>query len=283
MLTEVNRLITLEEENIRKAIVSLQTSMQTASSNLDEYLIYDNEWANPDWLIESCFFKLLSIIESLGLTKLHEMLLSEYVVAKNEKEGFLAAGTTPEGEPYSLILSRLRRYLSAVVQFYPDEEPTKITKDLLQIIRDIHYTITDIAIFRTVPQSENDVHSRIEGILKCIFPDLKTKPPLMKAIKNFIPDTGIPSIETLLEYKFLSRPEDVGTIADQILADTRGYTSKEWNKFIYVIYETKRFRRENEWIQLLRQSGIPDSTTVVVLSGEPPTKGMKEIPVAKIV
>ncbi len=271
----------IKRENIQEAIASLKTSMQTAASNLDEYLIDQNEYANPDWIIESCFFKLLSIIESSGLAKLHEMLLSEYTMTKEAKEGFLAAGTTPEGEPYSLVLSKLRRYLTAIEQFYPSNEPTKITKDLLQIIRDIHYTITDKAIFKSVPKSENDVHVRIEGILKCIFPDLKNKPPLMKAIKNFIPDTGIPSIETLIEYKYLSRPQDVGPIADEILADTRGYTSKDWKKFIYVIYETKRFRRENEWIQLLRQSDIPENTTVVVLSGEPPIKSKKNRSVAK--
>ena len=50
-------------------------------------------------------------------------------------------------------------------QFYPTDEPTKITKDLLQIIRDIHYTITDKALFDDVPKNEKDVHIRIEGIL----------------------------------------------------------------------------------------------------------------------
>lgn len=54
-----------------------------------------------------------------------------------------------------------------------------------------------------------------------------------------------------------------------ILADTRGYTSKDWNRFLYVIYETNRFRTEKDWNQFLEQSGITKNTTVVVLSGEP--------------
>lgn len=265
----------IEEEKIREAVSSLKTSIQNAASSFDEY-IYGNEWANPGWAIDRCFIKLLAIFESLGFSKLYEMVLAEYSRIKETKEGFLASGNDPDGEPFSPIISTLRRFLSSIEQFYPSDEPTRITKDLLEIIRDIHYTITDKTLFKSIPQSEKDVHIRIEGILKCVFPDLKHKPALTKPIKNFEPDTGIPSIETLIEYKFLSSPDDVGTIADEILADTRGYNSKDWKSFIYVIYETERFKRENEWIQLLKQSGITENTTVVVLSGEPPEKDKKK-------
>lgn len=259
----------IDRKNIEEALKSLKTSLQQADRSFDDSLLYDDEWADPGWVIERCFMKLLAIVESIGLSKLHDMILAEYIKAKETKNGFLVANTTPEGEPFSSVVSRLRDYLSAIQQFYPDDEPTKITKDLLQIIRDIHYTITDKELFSQVPRDERDVHIRIEGILKCVFPDLKHKPALTKQIKNFEPDTGIPSIETLIEYKYLSKRKDIPIIADQILADTRGYVSKEWKFFLYVIYETNRFKPEKDWIELLRQSGVPENTTVVVLSGEP--------------
>ena len=83
-----------------------------------------------------------------------------------------------------------------------------------------------------------------------------------------MPDTGIPSIQTLIEYKFLGKKHDEKLLADQILADTRGYHSKDWNHFFYVIYETGRFCPEKKWNQLLRACDVPDSTTIIVLSGE---------------
>jgi len=263
----------IEVENIQQAVTHLRASLIKADSLFDEYAITGSEWDNPGWSIEKCFLQLLTIVESLGLTELHKMVVTEYENAKETEGGFLVNTGTPDGEPFSATLSRLRQFLSTIEQFYPSDEHTTITRDLLQIIRDIHYTITDKALFENVPQSERDVHIRIEGILKCVFPDLKHKPTLNKPIKNFEPDTAIPSIETLIEYKFLSRSDDVATIADQVLADTRGYTSKDWKRFIYVIYETNRFRREKEWVQLLRQSGVLENTTVVVLSGESPVRG----------
>jgi len=246
-------------------------------------MLGDDEWVNPGWQIEICFLQLLTVVEALGLTELHKIILSEYSTQKESEEGFLKAAGDPNGEPYSVVLSKIRQFTRAIEQFYRIEQPTIITKDVLQILRDIHYTITDKVLFVTVPKDEKDVHLRIEGILRCVFPDLKHKPTLTKAIKNFEPDTGIPSIETLIEYKFLSRVEDVPVIADQVLADTRGYTSKEWSRFVYVIYETNRFRPEKQWVQFLRQSGVSANTTVVVLSGEPSQKGSKKASKALVV
>jgi len=65
----------------------------------------------------------------------------------------------------------------------------------------------------------------------------------------------------------LASVEQVGPIADQLLADTRGYRSREWTSFVYVIYETERFKSEAQWRELLRQCGVESSAGVVVLSG----------------
>jgi len=269
--------------NIEQAITNLRSAVANADSRFED-MIYNpgDELNDAGWRIETCFLILLTIVEALGLSELHKMILSEYASIKGSKKGFVE-NEIVGGEPFSVCLSRIRQFLRVIEQFFPQKEPTMISKDVLQIIRDIHYTITDKALFANVPKDEKDVHIRIEGILKCVFPDLKHKPTLTKQIKNFEPDTGIPSIETLIEYKFLSRAEDVPVIADQVLADTRGYTSKDWKRFIYVIYETNRFKREKEWVQLLRQSGVPENTTVVVLSGEPPARSKKKKIATKIV
>jgi len=63
--------------------------------------------------------------------------------------------------------------------------------------------------------------------------------------------------------------------AEEILADTRGYTSNEWTNFIYVIYETKRIKPEGQWRQLLRDSGVDQNTEVIVISGEAPRRPAK--------
>lgn len=228
----------------------------------------DDDWHNPAWMIESCFLQLLALTEGLALPELRAMVNAEYQAIKSKK-GFTASDTDPDGEAYSPVLGRINCFVYALHKLYHQEPTRGVNKDLIRIVRDMQYVITNKDLFRVAPASENDVHVRIEGILKCVYPDLKRKPVLTKQIKNFEPDTGISSLRTLIEYKFLSKAEDAAIIADQLLADTRGYQSREWSNFLYVIYETHRFRTEKDWNQLLQESGVSPATTAVVLSGEP--------------
>ena len=174
--------------NIQVAIQNLNGKIKEAYNNFDKWVITGDDYIEPSWLIEVCFLQLLAIAEALGLEELRKMIYKEYSEVKNSKKGFLDAEHTPDGELYSTVLSRIQRFLHALESFFPTEDHTKVTKDLLQIIRDIHYVITDKDLFRTTPSNENDVHLRIEGILKCVFPDLKHKPNLTKQIKNFEPE-----------------------------------------------------------------------------------------------
>lgn len=262
---------------IKQALQNLDERISKAYRSLDDWIgSGEEEWLDPSWLVESCFLQLLSIAEAFGLPEFRKMIESEYLEVKRSDGGFSAWKTGgPDDRPYLVVLGRIRCYAYALGGMFPKEESTTVTKDVLQIVRDIHYVITDKAVFRTTPANETDVHLRIEGILKCVFPDLRRKPTLTKQIKNFVPDTGIPSVQTLVEYKFLATKQDVSRIADEILADTRGYTSRDWTRFLYVIYETHRFRTENQWNQLLRESDVPENTVVVVLSGEPPKRKNK--------
>jgi hypothetical protein len=266
--------------DIQIAIQNLKTQIGEASSQFQNWLMSSDEWYDPSWLIESCFLQLLLVTETLSFTEFRKMIHEEYIIVKKSKNGFNESEVDPDGDHYSVVITRLQCYLNALENLFPDVKQTTVTKDLLQIIRDIHYVITDTAVFQNTPANENDVHIRIEAVLKCIFPDLKHKPVLTKQIKNFIPDTGIPSLQTLVEYKYLARSTDVGLIADQLLTDTRGYTSRDWTRFLYVIYETNRFRREKDWITFLREAGVPENTSVVVLGGEPATR-RKRIPKKK--
>jgi hypothetical protein len=229
---------------------------------------YDPEYVDVAYSVEIAFLKLLVACEALGLDSLKNLVLRDIEEAKASKGGFGKTSRGPE-EPYLQWMGRFSQFTRAIETLGGPEQGRSVTKDLTEILRASIYSITDLRVFGKVPTSEDEVHRRIEGVLKCIFPDLKHKPTLSKQIKNFEPDTGLPSLRTLIEYKFISRPDQVAQIAEQILADTRGYDSKDWSSFVYVIYEARRLRPEPEWIQLLRECGVPKTTTVIVLTGEP--------------
>lgn len=236
-----------------------------------------DRWA-AGWHLEIAYTHLLTLVEAQELPHLRADIARDFEAARAEGLSTVAGG--PYGEPELKWAEAPQRYVAALQAVYVNEPLRTVTKGLEAILRAAIYPLNDTDLFDAPPCNEGEVHKRLEAILRCVFPDLLRKPRLPKPIKHFEPDTGIPSIHTLIEYKFLSSHNQVASIADELLADTRGYSSKDWTSFVYVIYETSRIRPESEWRQLLRACEIDSRTTVVVLAGEgkQDRSGMKRSP-----
>lgn len=237
---------------------------------------YGNSLEIAAHYIDKSFIELLVLIDSLKLEKTYTEFKELYEKAKNHKGG-LSRGEMGEDEPYPFWPGEIRKYLNAIANITNTEIGSDyVSPNLIEIIRHSIYSISDNKIYSSPPCDERELHNRIESILKCVFPDLLNEPTVAKQIKNFRPDTGIPSIKTFIEYKYISSIAESKLVADQILADTRGYKSKEWKKILFVIYETKRIKHEKDWRQLIRECDTADNTDIIVLSGEPKPKKKKK-------
>ena len=100
------------------------------------------------------------------------------------------------------------------------------------------------------------------------FPGLKERAVAHEVYQNFQSDAGIPSTNTLLEYKFVTSKPEAKRVVDEILADASGYRSPQWRNLLYVIYETHRVNSEEEWTALLRDCELGSNYQVVVLHGD---------------
>lgn len=215
--------------------------------------------------VERAFVQTIVLLEWLNMPG----TLSEVQRLKQQAEKDYAE-TRIVRDLYLVWVEKLRNYLDALERMHGQSDTPTVTKDLVEILRATQYSITDCKCFPHPPAREEDVRIRIDAVLRCVFPDLVSKPRIAKSIKNFEPDTGLLGYRTLIEYKYIENDADAKRVADEVLADTRGYCTPEWERFVYVIYETKRIKQEKQWMTLLRQSGVPDTTSVVVISGEKP-------------
>ena len=262
----------LTTAQLAAALDAISEDIEKADSAFEGHLYTDDSWSlgSSEWRIHLAFSKLLVLCEVLHLPKLYDDIAQTLKLAEAD---WSASVKDPEGDLHLKWGGPARRYHQTLQSIFLTESSQTVTKDLEAIVRDSLYVITDKRIYGSAPKSEDDVHLRLEGILRCVFPDLLRKPSLSKPIKNFVPDTGIPSIKTIIEYKFVSDRTQVSAIADEILADTRGYTAEKWKAFLYVIYETERFRPEAEWRQLLRECGNAENVSAIVLSGASVRRG----------
>jgi hypothetical protein len=251
------------------ALDSIAEALENAEAAFSQFVEQNDVYGkgSAEWYLELAFQQLLVVAEALDLPLLRAAIDHDLQQARTEK--LLAGEADPDGNPNLKWAVPARRSLAALRATFGVDPARTVTRDLEAILRAATYSITDPRVHAAPPADESTLHHRLENLLRCVFPDLLHKPRLSKPIKNFEPDSGIPSIQTLLEYKYLSAVEQVGTIADELLADTRGYTARDWSTFIYLIYETHRFKPESEWRQLLRDCGVDARTSVVVISGEP--------------
>jgi hypothetical protein len=262
--------------NISAAVAAIENSLREASNSFMDacYSLVDSSERRDydvlvEYYVERAFVELLVLLEHLGLKETYNQVNALYDEAKAQSFDESAMG--PD-EPYLVWNEKIRIYLGAVSTAYGLGEGSKSdVRDLKAIIRRAVYAICDTGIFPCVPGKEAHVHDRIEAILKCHYADLKRKPPLAKPIKHFEPDTGIPSIKTLIEYKFVATKADAKRVADEILADSSGYRSPPWKNFLFVIYETSRVMSEDDWTALLRECNLGPNYDAIVLSGDSST------------
>lgn len=251
---------TLELNDISKILASIRQSISDANTAFDR-------GTDIDWRVETAFVKMRIFLEAAGFV---EALKGVQRMEEEAKKNWSANEFVDEvGEHFLVWPGKLFQYVRAIETVLGTSGATTVSKDVVEILRATQYSITDTNCFPSLPINENDVHTRIEAVLRCVFPDLLHKPPISKQIKCFQPDTGLPNVGTLIEYKFMANHGDEKKIADEILADSRGYLSGDWKAYIYVIYETKRIKPESQWKQLLRECGVKQAE-VVVISGEQP-------------
>ena len=250
---------------------SIEEILSSIRDSISEAYSAFHAGGDTAWRIQNAFIRMRILLEAAGLPEALRAVQEMEASARNKWDA-----TEPDdeagGEPFLLWGGKLYQYLNALEAAFGQPKAPTVTKDVVQILKATQYSITDRNCFQSPPSNESEVHARIEAVLRCIFPDLLHKPPIAKQIKNFQPDTGLPSIGTLIEYKFMADPGEEKRIADEVLADTRGYLSKDWKNYIYVIYETKRIKPESQWRQLLRESGVKPSTEIIVISGEEPAR-----------
>jgi hypothetical protein len=249
--------------SINEVLSQIRETLSRADREMDDE-------GDVRWLVERAFAQTRLLLEAAGLPEaLKALQRTEGVARKNYAETKVSVEI---GERYLVWAAHLFKYLSAMEILFGEPKAGTVTKDVTQILRETQYSITDRNCFPQSPTNETDVHVRIEAVLRCVFPDLIHKPRITKQIKHYEPDTGLPSIRTLIEYKFISSIDDAKRVSEEVLADTRGYVSKEWDRFIYVIYETRRIKPEKQWDQMLRMSGVSRNTSIIVINGEEPAR-----------
>lgn len=124
------------------------------------------------------------------------------------------------------------------------------------------------------PENESDVKRHLLKYLGAMFDDAINEPSVAKAGITFRADTGIRSIKSAIEYKYVANQNGLVAVRDGILADVKNYENHEvWKHFFAVIYLTGAYLSEEaraEW-----EAQLPENWKLITVVGKNSTKKTK--------
>ncbi len=102
------------------------------------------------WLIQSAFVRMRILLEALGLM---EALKDVQEIEVAAKDNFAATEFSDEmGEEFLVWGGRLYQYIAALESALGEPKASIVTKDVIQILRGIQYSITDKNCFSSPPR-----------------------------------------------------------------------------------------------------------------------------------
>ncbi|MDO9288660.1 MAG: hypothetical protein Q7T83_07705, partial [Thermodesulfovibrionales bacterium] len=151
-------------------------------------------------------------------------------------------------------------YMSA----YVDEPMLRVTDTFWEVIASVrnlasanvsqNYYTKDVRIkniLEAIPNSshlinysiknEPDIDKFAESLLLPLYPDLNSTPSLTLADSYRQPDSAIPSINTLIEYKIITTKEARSKVIDEMQADIRNYYQLPWDHLVFGIGQSEPF------------------------------------------
>jgi hypothetical protein len=219
-----------------KELDKIQNAIINANEEFEKFFLEEN--AYEELVISYCqeaYLSLLTFVDKNNLSGLHNYLNKEW---KKYEKDLIASTYSDVAEmtflrvTYNLLYPV---YISLCNIYEKHEEFDDIEQNdsfsLSNMLEYLPHTATKI--YYSV-QDESSMDALIEAFLIPIYPDLNSNPSLSLPEGHRQPDSAIPSLNLLLEYKFLKSKNEIGKIIDEIQADIRNYAHSDW-KYLYII------------------------------------------------
>lgn len=214
--------------------------------NIQNAIIHANdEWENSfyynsggeDFVKSYCqqaYLSLLTFADKNNLIGLRDYLIKEW--KKYEKDLLDTIYSESADSPFLKVTSELLYPVLVSLGDIYEQKDFEINTDtdsfsISRMIELLPHTATKLE-YQVLEESSLD--DLVEAFLTPIYPDLNSNPALTLPEGYRQPDSAIPSLDLLLEYKFLKNKGELRRMIDEIQADIRNYAQDNW-KYFYII------------------------------------------------
>lgn len=205
------------------------------SSNADEEYV--------EYLVRIAYLSLLAFLDKYKMKEVSKYLVNLWTIKHSDNllEGHFSNFAD---EPLLTATGTLWEVISGienVVHKTKEEEPLKHEVRIKTLLERIPEAAFRLGINF---EQESDLDKIAEALLIPIFPDINSNPSLTISESFRSPDSAIPSISTLLEYKFIKSKTAVCKIVDEMQADIRNYAQEPWKNLLFVVGQDAPYANE---------------------------------------
>jgi hypothetical protein len=237
-------MIRLAEEiwSICATLGQLREGEAAAKEADDKHEIREQLYATEDTLRDALAEMLLSLRAALSCIGC-EHLARELDEVMSGRRHFGKFGETQyhagSEQDESVDLKLMRPYWNAFTNLFDIHVGVQGRRDLTSLLRQI----PQILDFGKIDvKKENDVDKALFRFLQLLFDGVVDKPIVPAEVKCYKPDTGVISLRSLIEYKYIDSEKKLGEVIDQINADIPAYSrTRDWSWFYIVFYMEEKY------------------------------------------
>lgn len=261
----------LDLEALKRDLEILEKKHSEARSQWEKAFVYEADFdAREDKYflpskIEEAYVFAIALAEKHGLN-----LIADYIKSRKPEFGpdlLKSYYSQLIGEPMLLSTFPLYDMIRTVRELYLPEQTTetRVFESEWATVRKILGNLPLCAAALGYEFNDEATLDRFaETVLRGTYPELNSNPSIELPTSYTLPDTGIPNIGLLIEYKYLRGESDFSEHArDEMQADIRNWAgTQKWTGLIFCVYQQRVFFSEESIYKTLTK----DSTTFKHLS-----------------
>lgn len=209
--------------------------------------------------IERAFRAIGALAERLGI----HSIARETSTARMQRSKLQATSRPYDGEIFSEALSHAHSCF-APLQAITNAQAITAQAVLKNIISKTAVILNDKGL---VPKNESEVRNTVLDICRYSFPDAIKEVGIPKILKHYRGDLGVPSLRTMVEFKFIDSTAEMKAALDGVYADMKGYRHPDWDTFYGVFYMTGPYYVQEDVQREFEFVGADRSWTPIVVQG----------------
>jgi hypothetical protein len=269
--------VSMDKEVVRNAVGGLETLLSRAKRALreaefekfgggDDLGSYESPLDALKYELEGLYSRLLVILEASQLSETRSSLIENWNRLKKLRDGLRHTKQfgdfdhldSPTLEYFERLISALRMSVSKEMT---DEQAWTLNR-LKEMLDDTSNLVHGRP---SPPRDEGELEAIMHDYLSACFPGFVAKPKIGGSIKSFIPDCGIRTIGTAIEFKFVRTKQEAVNAFSGIVEDIAGYKgSRDWTRFFGVVYQAEPFLSKSHWKSDMERIGAVTWTPILV-------------------